>query len=322
MPPVLEPTELADRLLQGDRQALSRAITAVESAHPGSDALLHEVVRRGARRASVIGVTGPPGAGKSTLVGRIVTALLAGGQRVGVLLVDPSSPVSGGAVLADRVRMQRQGRNDQLYVRSVASRGQAGGLSATTGKLVRLLDGWGASIILLETVGAGQGEVEVCHVADRTVVVCPPGLGDELQAMKAGLMEVADIFVVNKADRPEAGQTVASLADAGPGGTGHGARPVLRTVATTGEGVPELIAELERQVAALPATAPSDGGVAATRATVAACAGRLVGEAVMASDAPLLDALVAGAHAGEADLEQAAASAARLVVEAWDSPGS
>jgi LAO/AO transport system kinase len=220
MPPVLQPTELADRLPQGDRHALSRAITAVGSAHPGRDALLHEVVRRGARRVSVIGVTGPPGAGKSTLVGRIVTALLAGGHRVGVLLVDPSSPVSGGAVLADRVRMQRQGCNSQLYVRSVASRGQAGGLSATTGKLVRLLDGWGASIILLETVGAGQG------------------------------------------------------------------------------------------------------GVAATRATVAACAGRLVGEAVMASDAPLLDALVAGAHAGEADLEQAAASAARLVVDAWDSPGS
>lgn len=249
--PARDVGRLAERLRSGDRSALSSAITAVERGADWSRELVRslEAERSTAR---VVGLTGPPGAGKSTLVGSLVKELLSRGQRVGALLVDPSSPISGGAVLADRVRMQ-PALDDDLYVRSVAARGHAGGVSETTEMIVRLLAAWGADVILVETVGAGQGDVEVCGVADCTVVVCPPGLGDELQAMKAGLMEVADVFVVNKADRPGAAETASSLADAGHGGALGGARPVVETVATTGEGAGELLDAVDRHVADLSA---------------------------------------------------------------------
>jgi hypothetical protein len=202
--------ELAELVGRGDRRALARAISAVEDGAASADDLVHAVRERLRANARRVAVTGPPGAGKSTLVGKMVVELLDAGRRVGVLLVDPSSPVSGG-------------------------------VAATTSKLVELLEGWGADAVIIETVGAGQGEIDVCRIADCTVVVCPPGLGDELQAMKAGLMELADVLVVNKADRPGADATERSLNRSGPGGRGRRPRPVLKTVATTGEGVAGLI---------------------------------------------------------------------------------
>ena len=238
---------LAARVRAGERGALARAISVLEDGGPGAGALRAELERTRPWTAAVVGVTGPPGAGKSTLIGRMASALVASGRRVALLLVDPSSPLTGGAVLADRVRMRRvAGEGDRLFVRSVGSRGQSGGLSAGTRAIVAALDAWGADVVVIETVGAGQADVDVCRVADRTVLVCPPGLGDELQAMKAGLMEVADLFVVNKADRPGAKATTSSLRDAGRGGADRTRRRVLETVATSGDGVDALVAELDR----------------------------------------------------------------------------
>jgi len=245
---------LVERVRRGDRGALARAISAIENETPEADDLVAALSGSGEPGASEPGahrlaVTGPPGAGKSTLVGQLISTFLDTGRRVGVLLVDPSSPVTGGALLADRIRLQRRG-GAELFVRSVASRGHAGGITAATPTLVRLLEAWGADIVVIETVGAGQGDVEACRVADHTIVLCPPGLGDDLQAMKAGLMELADVFVVNKADRPGADQTAASLGRSGRGGRGaHASRPIVRTVATTGDGVGELVDTLDNLLA-------------------------------------------------------------------------
>lgn len=229
-----------------DRRALSTAITQVEN---GNLSVADTLPGTGGPEADplVVGVTGPLGAGKSTLVGALVSDLLSMGHRVGVLLVDPSSPRTGGAVLADRIRMPRHARNPELYVRSLGSRGHAGGVTRTTGVVLGLLGRWGADVVLVETVGAGQGDVAICALVDFTVMVCPPGLGDEFQAMKAGLMELADLFIVNKADRPGAAETASTLTQVAGHGPDGRLRPVLRTVATTGEGVPDLAAEIERR---------------------------------------------------------------------------
>jgi LAO/AO transport system ATPase len=256
---VQEADRLAERVLAGDRAALAKAITAVENGSPAGDHLVAAVSEHRTGRAVVVGVTGPPGAGKSTLVGCLIREILGRNQRAGVLLVDPSSPISGGAVLADRVRLPGETRGGDVYVRSLGSRGHAGALSGATRSLSRLLEAWGADVILVETVGAGQSEVDIRSVADVTLVVCPPGLGDEIQAMKAGLMEIADVFVVNKADRPGAAETAMSLSATGPGGAHHEQRPVLQTVATTGAGLPELMEELDRQAARAPRSERSTG---------------------------------------------------------------
>lgn len=297
---------ISAKVAAGDRRALSVAITAVEGRTSAGRDVLRALGDR-PRRATVVGVTGPPGAGKSTLVGGLVDLLLARGRRVGVLLVDPSSPLSGGAVLADRVRMRHHAGNDALYVRSVGSRGQQGGLSRTTEPVIRLLDTWGADLVLVETVGAGQGEVAVHRVADCTVVVCPPGLGDEFQAMKAGLMEIADIFVVNKADLPGASRTAATIL----GTAGHAPdgrfRPVLSTVATTGDGVAELAVAIEtRKRPPLPAQPR-------TIEEFAARAGAWLEEQIVCSDVTDIADLVRAMANGEVDLESAARQAASVV---------
>ena len=252
---------LVRRIRDGDRRALAAGMTQVQRSSAAGRRIVAELVRV-PRRAAVLGVTGPPGAGKSTLVGSLVTHMLARDRRVGVLLIDPSSPTTGGALLADRVRMKQHIGSPELYVRSVASRGHAGGLSSSTTGLVRLLDAWGAELIIIETVGAGQGEIEVCRTADATLVICPPGLGDDLQAMKAGVMEVADLFVVNKADQPGARSAAAALAHAGSGGRRAQRRRVILTTATTGEGISELIDELDRLLSRIAEGAPPaiDGG--------------------------------------------------------------
>ncbi|HEY8477526.1 MAG TPA: methylmalonyl Co-A mutase-associated GTPase MeaB [Chloroflexota bacterium] len=233
--------DLAERVLAGDRGALARALTVVER----GDARGHDLLRRlapRAGRAHVVGITGPPGVGKSTLVGAIARDLRRRGCTVGVLAVDPTSPLSGGALLGDRVRMDGLTGDAGVFVRSVASRGASGGLAATTADLVTVLEAAGHQVILVETVGVGQDEVRVAALAQTVVVVAVPGLGDAVQALKAGLFELADVLVVNKADRDGAAGVVADLSAHLDRLRPSGWRvPVLQTVATRGEGVPEVV---------------------------------------------------------------------------------
>ncbi len=242
--------ELVAQARAGQVRALARLLSMVDNNHPRLRELLAELVvpdggdgRARRSRASVIGLTGAPGVGKSTATSALVTVLRANGSRVAVLAVDPSSPFSGGALLGDRVRMQAHAGDDGVYIRSLASRGHLGGLSASVPLAVRVLDGVGFDVVLIETVGVGQSEVEVAALADTTVVLLAPGMGDGIQAAKAGILEVGDVFVVNKADRDGAQATVGelrhmvSLART----EAHSWRPpVIATVAATGLGIDEL----------------------------------------------------------------------------------
>jgi LAO/AO transport system kinase len=238
--------ELSERMLAGDRLALSRLISAVEAGREDARAALRCLYPRGGK-AHVVGVTGPPGSGKSTLATRLAAEYRARGKTVGVVAVDPTSPFTGGAILGDRVRMMELHADPGVFVRSMATRGQLGGLARSTLDVVLLLDAFGKDVILVETVGVGQDEVEIVRAADSTVVVGVPGLGDDIQAIKAGILEIADILVVNKADLAGATRLVADLRHmlqlaAEPR---HGWQPpILETVATEGRGVAELIDQL------------------------------------------------------------------------------
>ncbi len=243
--------ELVEAARAGSRRALGRVLTAVEGGGSPADEI-DRLVSGWARQAPIVGVTGAPGAGKSTLTGRLVAALVDGGGTVAVVAVDPTSPFSGGAILGDRVRMDELigDRRASVFVRSMATRGHEGGLALAVPAVVRVFDAMGFDRILVETVGVGQVEVEVAGAADTTVVVVTPGWGDAVQAAKAGLLEVADVFVVNKADRPGAADTVRDLErmlDLAPGASDAGGwrPPVLTTVATRGEGIEELVAALD-----------------------------------------------------------------------------
>jgi len=230
-----------DRLISGEPRALARAISIVEDRLPAAREIVRTVYPR-AGRAPIIGVTGPPGAGKSTLVDSLAVAYRKQDKRVGIIAVDPSSAFSGGAVLGDRIRMQRHSTDDGVFIRSMATRGHFGGLASATVDVADLMDASGCEVVVIETVGVGQDEVDVVRVADVVLVVLVPGLGDDIQTIKAGIMEIPDIFVLNKADREGIDRlhgdlkTMLSLFDA-PG------RPeprILRTVATSGEGITEL----------------------------------------------------------------------------------
>lgn len=201
---------LAEQVLAGNRRALARALTCVENQQPDAQALLRALYPHGGN-AHVIGVTGAPGTGKSTLVSRLVSFFRTEGKRVAVLAVDPTSPFSGGAILGDRVRMQEHATDAQVFIRSMASRGSLGGLALMSLEAVRVLDAAGFDVVLVETVGAGQSEVEIVHLAQTVLVVESPGLGDGVQAIKAGILEIADVLVVNKADLPSVHQTVRAL---------------------------------------------------------------------------------------------------------------
>ncbi len=237
----------AAAVVAGSRRELARAITEVEAETEAGGSLLRALHDR-VGRASVVGVTGPPGAGKSTLVSALVAELRRVGLRVGVLAVDPSSPFSGGAVLGDRVRMGRHSNDDGVFIRSLASRGHLGGVSRTTARMVEVLDAAGFDVVIVETVGAGQSEVEVARLAHTRVVVCPPGLGDEVQAIKAGILEIADILVVNKADLPGADAAVRDLREMLRLRRGAAAEvPVMKTSARDGDGVAALAEWLIRR---------------------------------------------------------------------------
>jgi LAO/AO transport system kinase len=201
---------LIERMLAGDRRALARLITRVENRTPELSSIMRAVYPR-AHGAYVLGITGPPGAGKSTVVDRLVTLLRARQQTVGVVAVDPSSPFTGGAVLGDRIRMQAHALDSGVFIRSMASRGAVGGLARATGDVIKLLVAFGLDWVLIETVGVGQTEFDIMKLADTTVVVLVPESGDAIQTMKAGLMEAADVFLVNKADRPGAPALMAEL---------------------------------------------------------------------------------------------------------------
>jgi LAO/AO transport system kinase len=239
--------DLVKKVLAGDRRAIARAISAVEDRDPAAIPLLKEVFSR-AGRAQVVGITGSPGAGKSTLVEKLAREYRGKGARVGVVAVDPTSPFSGGAILGDRVRMQGLANDAGVYIRSMATRGQLGGLAPTTHDVVTVLDAAGCAVVLIETVGVGQDEVEVSRLADATVLLLVPGMGDDVQTFKAGVMEIADLYVVNKADHPGADrieQEVSAMLSLTSRSDGW-RPPIVRTVATAGQGIDELCQALDR----------------------------------------------------------------------------
>jgi LAO/AO transport system kinase len=245
--------DIASGLLSGDVRSLARAIRLVEDRDPAAEEVLR-AVRGRAGAAHVVGITGPPGSGKSTVCDQLIVRWRAGGHRVGVIAVDPSSPFSGGAILGDRVRMQRHTGDDGVFIRSMAARGHLGGLASAAREAVRLIDASGRDRCLLETVGVGQSELEVMQTADTTVVVTTPVTGDSVQILKAGILEIADIFVVNKADIQGAAKVARELRD-----LGRQARapkdawrpPVIQTTGTTGEGIDELLEAIERHHAVI-----------------------------------------------------------------------
>ncbi len=310
--PAARAAELADAALGGDRRSLARLLTAIENRTPVAEAALRRLYPD-AGRAHIVGVTGPPGSGKSTLVAALIAEVRRADRSVAVVAVDPSSPITGGAILGDRVRMQAYAGDRDVFIRSMAARGHAGGLASTTGAACAVLDAVGFDLVLVETVGTGQSEVEVASSADTTVVLEAPEMGDEVQAIKAGLLEVADIVVVNKGDRPGAARTASQLramlvavpaatarsdgpAAAGPAERRRGPkRPeVMITTAMTGAGVPELLAALDRHRAVRDAAEAAGTTSAARLARADAQVRAIVAERVV-------DRLRAAPLAGEAE---------------------
>lgn len=249
--------ELVERASGGDPRAVARLISLVEDASPALREVMALLAPR-TGRAQIVGLTGSPGVGKSTSASALVSAYRRRGARVGVLAVDPSSPFSGGALLGDRVRMQEHATDRGVFIRSMASRGHLGGLSWSTPQALRVLDAAGCDVVLIETVGVGQAEVEIASLADSTIVLLAPGMGDSIQAAKAGILEIADIFVVNKADRDGADTTVrdlrymASLGDKRD--PDRWRPPIVRTVASRGEGIDDVVEALDKHAAWMSAT--------------------------------------------------------------------
>ena len=293
--------DLVIGLRAGNRAALARAITLVENNGPQTGDILQQI-SPDLGRAIVVGFTGAPGAGKSTLVGAFVKALRARGKTVGVIAVDPSSPLSGGAVLGDRIRMSEHSDDEGVFVRSLASRGHLGGLSRSAAHVIDVMDAYGMDYIVLETVGAGQSEVEVADIADVKIVVCAPGLGDDVQAIKAGILEIADILVVNKADNPLAERTARQLEARTTGETGTKI-PVMKTIALEGMGLEaltdriETIAGLQKQ---------SEKGKNRPRKLLKTAALEYLGSELGRTDIPEYDALADKIVRGEISFEEAA----------------
>jgi LAO/AO transport system kinase len=268
MPPDLRtPQELADGIRAGNRRALARSLSLVESERAGADELL-TLINPYAGKATRLGITGPAGVGKSTLTAGLITEIRKRGKTVAIVAVDPSSPYSGGALLGDRIRMDAVSMDDGVFIRSMASRGVSGGIAAATSAVCDCLDAFGFDLVVIETMGTGQAEVAIASLADVTVVVLSPEAGDGLQGMKAGLLEAADLFVVNKSDRPDADRFARDLSDAltlAPERRGKWRPPVGKAVATSGEGIGWILDEAD----AFLAQAKDQGWFAARRRAAA-----------------------------------------------------
>jgi LAO/AO transport system kinase len=243
----LDPAAAIERARDGDARALGRLLSLVENGAPQLRAVM-KVLAPLTGQARVLGLTGSPGVGKSTVTGALVAAYRGQGLRVGVLAIDPSSPFTGGALLGDRVRMQQHATDEGVFIRSMASRGHLGGLAGATPQAVRVLDAAGFDVVLIETVGVGQAEVGIAAMADTTMVIVAPGLGDAIQAAKAGILEIGDVFVVNKSDKPGAQEAVRDLRGMiamARRAEGDWKPPIVSTTAAAGEGIGDLVARLD-----------------------------------------------------------------------------
>jgi LAO/AO transport system kinase len=230
---------LIDKVWSRDLLAIARAISMAENDAPEKEELVDALFLRGGK-AMVLGITGPPGAGKSTLVDQLITRFRNQGKRIAVIAVDPSSPFSGGAILGDRLRMQAHATDDQVFIRSMASRGHLGGLARATGDAIKIFDAAGYDVILIETIGVGQTEIEISGLADMVLLILVPGMGDEIQVLKAGIMEIGDIFVINKSDKPEARKLAAEIEYVLGLGDRAQTNPIVMTSALLNQGIDEL----------------------------------------------------------------------------------
>jgi LAO/AO transport system kinase len=297
---------IIERMRNGERRAIASVITELERLSAAAPALLR-TLQPHLGHSLVIGFTGPPGAGKSTLVNAIITQFRKQGRTVGVIAVDPSSPVSGGAILGDRIRMTAALDDDGVFVRSLASRGYLGGLSPAAVRIIDALDGAGFDVVLLETVGTGQNEIDVAEVADIRVVIAAPGLGDDIQAMKSGLLEIADVIVVNKSDRPGAEQTLQQLAGAlSIRATMADKIPVMKTSAINGEGVPKLIETLDQLGEKVRAQEPLSRRRRRARYLIARAASDIVANRIKAGGRSSLDTLADSVLSGTMSPQAAA----------------
>jgi LAO/AO transport system kinase len=305
------PGDLLDRLGHGDAAALARCISLIEGGGATADRI-HRRACAKVGRAAVIGFTGAPGAGKSTLIDALIAALRQRGQSVAVAAVDPSSPIYGGAILGDRIRMRRHAEDPGVFIRSVASRGHLGGLSESIHRIVDVMDAAGRDVVIVETVGTGQSEVEVAEIADLCVVVNAPNMGDDIQAMKAGVLEIADVLVVNKADLPQARRTTDQLKNMLM--LRHEKRevPIIETVAIKDDGIEPLLAAIDVLLAA-GAAAKAKIRERRMRRLIAQAAGRLLHDRIRDADSADLRDLADAAARGDIGIAEAAQLALKII---------
>jgi len=306
--PALE--DLTDRLCAGEPAALARCISLMESGGSAADRIHRRIVTK-VGRAAVIGFTGAPGAGKSTLIDAYIAALRARGATVAVAAVDPSSPIFGGAILGDRVRMRRHAEDEGVFIRSVASRGHLGGLSESIHRIVDVMDAAGRDVVIVETVGTGQSEVEVAEIADLCIVVNAPNMGDDVQAMKAGVPEIADVLVVNKADLPLARRTTDQLTNMLKLRQDKRDVPIVETVAIKDAGVETLASTLDRLLADR-ASDRQKSRERRMRRLIAQAAGRLVHDRLRDHDGAEMERLIKAAAAGDIGIAEAAERALKI----------